>query len=447
MMQAWHETWAREALRVLKPGGHLLAFGGTRTYHRLACAIEDAGFEIRDCLSWMYGSGFPKSLAVDKAIDRMRDDSQARGDVAEWLRPHVERFGFANLTAHFGFRDETMTRARWTTRSQPQTPTVEQWAELKQLLALPDDMDAEVWRLNGRKGTPGENWEKRELIRERPGFQAGNGGSSYAQEGGWSSATVKDTAPATPEAQQWQGWGTALKPAHEPIVMARKPLAGTVAANCLEYGTGALNVDGCRIGTSKEIPGSPPARGGAFESGGWNGNHEGASGLDPNVGRWPANVVLSHSENCEPERPWGKEDVAVWDCDPECPVRLLDEQSGETNSSDRPRRNTAEAHNRTQSMGQSAGDWTTGGFSDSGGASRFFYTAKSSSAERSAGLGGVVEGAERNSHPLANCQAYSPDALARAARHASTRYRIGSILRLGHDRHCSRARGLRLRWH
>jgi site-specific DNA-methyltransferase (adenine-specific) len=81
--QEWHHAWATEALRVLKPGGHLLAFGGTRTYHRLACAIEDAGFEIRDSLLWLYGSGFPKSLAVDKAIDRQRDDSKARGDVTE----------------------------------------------------------------------------------------------------------------------------------------------------------------------------------------------------------------------------------------------------------------------------------------------------------------------------------------------------------------------------
>jgi site-specific DNA-methyltransferase (adenine-specific) len=151
--------WA-ECLRVLKPGGHLVAFGGTRTHHRMICAIEDAGFEVRDCLMWLYGSGFPKSLDVSKAIDK------AAGAVREVV---------------------------------------------------------------GKQRT-------------NVGMQGGN------FTAGSQSGDVDITTPATPEAAQWQGFGTALKPAWEPICLARKPLAGTVAETVLAHGTGALNIDGCRIG-------------------------------------------------------------------------------------------------------------------------------------------------------------------------------------------------------
>jgi len=154
------EMWG-EVLRVLKPGGHLCAFGGTRTYHRMACAIEDAGFEIRDSLHWVYGSGFPKSLDVSKAIDK------AAGAEREVV---------------------------------------------------------------GKHPSPGST---------KPRTSMGDG---------WQTDPDITTA-ATDAAKQWQGWGTALKPAHEPIVLARKPLIGTVAANVLTHGTGALNIDGARVGT------------------------------------------------------------------------------------------------------------------------------------------------------------------------------------------------------
>jgi hypothetical protein len=171
------EMWS-EALRVLKPGGHLAAFGGTRTYHRMAVAIEDAGFEVRDCLAWMYGSGFPKSLDVSKAIE------------------------------------STILNGGSNTRRLRQTE---------------QEGGGEPYTLHGRNnGIMGE-----ERTYERRSFE-----------------------PTTEEAQQWEGWGTALKPAYEPIVLARKPLNGTVAANVLRYGTGAINVDGCRIGTTKDVPAS-----------------------------------------------------------------------------------------------------------------------------------------------------------------------------------------------
>ena len=165
------DMWG-ECLRVLKPGGHLLAFGGSRTYHRMACAIEDAGFEIRDSIHWVYGSGFPKSLSIDKALDKMA------GAEREVIGP-----------------------------SRHHSP--------------------------GRKAT--------NTLRSMNVLYRGEDDGKY------------DTAPATPAAKQWAGWGSALKPAHEPIVLARKPLDGcTIAENVLRWGCGGLNVDGCRIETNGE---------------------------------------------------------------------------------------------------------------------------------------------------------------------------------------------------
>ena len=213
------DIW-RECLRVLKPGGHLLAFAGTRTQHRMAVRIEDAGFEIRDMIVWVYGSGFPKSLDVSKAIDR------AAG------------------------------------------------AEREVVGTRPVAVDQ--WTAAGRE--------------------------AYAR--GESVAHVTVTAPATDAAKQWAGWGTALKPALEPITVARKPLIGTVAANVLEHGTGALNIDGCRVpGDSTvrhtlKVMSSKGAEGGALG----NQDHEYAvrdtafsTGSD--AGRWPANLILSYNED------------------------------------------------------------------------------------------------------------------------------------------------------
>lgn len=254
--QNWTREWAREALRVLKPGGHLLAFGGTRTYHRLAAGIEDAGFEIRDTLAWMYGSGFPKSLDVSKAIDK------AAGAEREVIS--LERSPFRMADPKMGSR--------------------------------------------------------------------------------------------------WQGWGTALKPAYEPVVVARKPLSGTVAANVLQHGTGALNIDGTRIGDTVET--WPSSRGGNTRRSMAGGAMlESDTGLAPS-GRWPANVLLD-----------------------EHAAALLDEQTGELSSGANPTRRSADGDDR-QAFGKFAGQEsvTPARGAESGAASRFFYVAKASSAERNAGL-------------------------------------------------------------
>lgn len=292
--QDWCEAWAAECLRVLKPGGHLLAFGGTRTYHRMACAIEDAGFEIRDSIHWMYGSGFPKSLDVSKAIDK-----EAR----------VER--------------EVVGRG--------------------------------VQRTIGGK----------------------NGVSTNHGRGGIQYKDVVFTIPATEDAARWNGWGTALKPAHEPVVVARKPLTGTVAANVQQYGTGALNIDASRVAAAK---GDEPlkwahGRGLGFHGATDNGPCEALT----SAGRWPPNIVLSHTEDCTESA-----------CDETCAVAELDRQSGVSASVIRKPSGGMILNPATGWNANSMVDKTERGFADSGGASRFFpvfrYQAKPSRSEREAGL-------------------------------------------------------------
>jgi len=201
-----------ECLRVLKPGGHLISACGTRTQHRMAVNIEDAGFKIRDLIAWLYGSGFPKSLDVSKSIDKMMG---------------VER----------------------------------------------------------------------EIICDNPNNRpncAGNMTRSMAAP-----ITIQPiTAPATPAAKQWHGWGTALKPAMELWTLARKPLIGTVAENVLRYGTGGINVDGCRVGESKNVPASISKKHPANCYGKYaeSGETPGIGGHDPNLGRFPANVIHDGSE-------------------------------------------------------------------------------------------------------------------------------------------------------
>jgi DNA modification methylase len=228
--QSWCEQWATECLRVLKPGGHLLAFGGTRTWHRLACAIEDAGFEVRDSIAWLYGSGFPKSLDVSKAIDKRREDRADILNVTTTIRILRDAAGLTNrdLDDLFGFAGMA---GHWTsTASQPAVPTVEQWARLREVLNPSPALDAEVWRLNGRKGTPGEAWQNADVLRTEDRMNEASGVVNVGQ-GERTPVTRQIKAANTDDARTWQGWGTALKPAHEPIVHGVKPRDNREDAN------------------------------------------------------------------------------------------------------------------------------------------------------------------------------------------------------------------------
>jgi DNA modification methylase len=284
------EVWA-ECLRVLKPGGHLLAFAGTRTQHRMAVRIEDAGFEIRDMIAWVYGSGFPKSLDVSKAIDAT-DASGAQMErryrFTAWVRStgltarQIDEVTGTNMGGHYV-----------TDASQPAIMTREHLDAVRHLIgAVPDWVEREC----EIRTVESENMKRREILQLRTMTQGG-GSSLQIRMGEAREVAANITAPATDAARQWQGWGTALKPALEPITVARKPLIGTVAANVLAWGTGAINVDGGRVGTEKRVPAS--CRQGR-DSGSMSG-HMGAdsldnSGMNPNIGRFPANLIHDGSD-------------------------------------------------------------------------------------------------------------------------------------------------------
>lgn len=268
--QEFNEQWAREVLRVLKPGGHLVAFSGTRTYHRMVVAIEDAGFEVRDQLAWVYGSGFPKSLDVSKAIDK----------AAGKLEAQSVGFNVAGKVSGLG--------------------TI-----------------------------------------QRPELRSDH-------------ADYQPYAPKDEAAQQWQGWGTALKPSWEPICLARKPLIGSVASNVLTHGTGALNIDATRIETT---PGDY-ASGGQNDCTGTGWGHKDRTRTEQHPqGRWPANLCHDGSDEVVARFP------------------------AETGVSAGTQRTTSASWLGTR---EKHFDGPVG-FGDSGSAARFFYCAKATTDERGEG--------------------------------------------------------------
>ena len=284
------EVWA-ECLRVLKPGGHLLAFAGTRTQHRMAVRIEDAGFEIRDMIAWVYGSGFPKSLDVSKAIDKMdaaQEQQARRYRFTEWVRS-------TGVTAR-KINDATGTEMGNHYTTHPTQPAIMTREHLEACRHLLGDIPEWVEREADIRSVESKNFAEREVVGyeemvDTTKVRMGFAGSRYNNEES-TNRIVSITAPATPEAKQWQGWGTALKPALEPITVARKPLIGTVAENVLQHGTGAINVDGGRVGT--DIVGWGGGGGGVNS---WKENGMNKAGMArPVQGRWPANFIHDGSE-------------------------------------------------------------------------------------------------------------------------------------------------------
>ena len=317
---AYDVTMWKEILRVAKPGATLFCFGGTRTYHRVACAIEDAGWQLKDSLMWIYGSGFPKSTDISKALDK---------------EAGAKRENIGESRGSYGYQKS------------------------------------------------GNRWAKESF----------------------------ETEPATDIAKQWNGYGTALKPSYEPIILAQKPLEKglTYAQNARKWGVAGLNIDAGRIKCSDKIctPQSDPS------------NRIGTVGQDLSIsradkdkfqkaqresidrtmtkGRWPANVILSHSPNCvhvgtqDSGQETNAESVSTEDaiegasytyaCVPNCPIRIMDTQSGVSKSVGG-KIGGGVAFGKEKQTGIKGNP----GFGDTGGASRFFYTAKASRSERESGL-------------------------------------------------------------
>jgi DNA modification methylase len=328
----------KEVFRVLKPGGHVLAFYGTRTYDWGVMAMRFAGFEVRDCIQWLYGSGFPKSHNISKAIDKLKGVQSIKGELK--------------------FKGGT------------------------QLGVINDD-----------------SWKPKDVYEEFANSE---------------------------DAKNWEGWGSALKPANEPIVLARKPLEKglSIAENVLKWGTGGINIDGCRVRTNEIIEVGRKNRNSPQFSGTYNNGliYEGHNANDGIIqGRFPANLILTHHPECECKGfkkvkgsscqiddigkgknesynngiysdkkgiitishndENGEETVEDWNCHPDCPIKILDEQSGISKSNDSKR-------NR-QTLGSfGMPNDETPEYNDKGGASRFFYVAKASKSERNKGLEG-----------------------------------------------------------
>jgi len=280
------EFW-KEALRVLKPGGHVLSFGGTRTYHRMVVNMEDAGFEIRDQIMWIYASGFPKSLNIGKAFDKKQGNER----------------------------------------------------EIKGEYIAPD----------GNK---------------RTGVLTG---TEYYKEDG--DTYNNDDRIITKGSSQYEGWGTALKPANEPICLARKPLSEkTIVDNVIKWGTGGINVDGCRIGTDDKWEGRiGNGKPGLSLQGSLDGTFNSQSSPSHNEGRFPANILFDEEA-----------------------AQVLDEQSGISKSNTKPKVTDKEAGNMYHKYEQQDNNYKqklyVGDYSDKGGASRFFYVAKVGKKERNLGL-------------------------------------------------------------
>lgn len=345
--QEWCTLWSTECLRVLKPGGHILAFGGTRMWHRLAAAIEDSGFEIRDSIAWLYGSGFPKSRDVSEAMARYQAGETPEPGAAPVIRP-----GLYEVTAHLraardnaGWTNKQIDdlfgtngmAGHWTSQaSQPACPSVRQWAELKAALGMGDEMDALVEQL---------------AASERP--------EDWGQGDG-SDGPFLDTLHKAGDFKPMGGWGTALKPAFEPVVVGRKPFRGSVSANVLAYGTGAINIDDCRVGTDERLTTRSNGEQ-VSENGSMSGANYGRVAGPTVAGRWPANVLLDDTQAAE-----------------------LDAQGGRSVSR---RGELTSTPGTIYGGGKGLPSWSgVGGYDDEGGASRFFptfrYTAKASTAER-----------------------------------------------------------------
>ena len=335
-MQLWHTQWLTEAYRVLKPGGSMLVMGGTRTFHRLACAIEDSGFIIKDTLMWLYGSGFPKAQDLGKMIDK--------------------RMGNIKNQSH-GFNTA-----------------------------------------GGKENFKPQN----KSFRSDYGYQYN---------------------PEDSLAKHWDGFKVGgIKPAYEPIIWAVKPPEGSYVDNVLKWGVGAVNVDECRVNVDND---EPNKRNNPSNSPNTIWNNSYTRGATLTKGRFPANVILSHHPECvqvgmkKIKSPGGNgittakshfqrgeiksgnfyadkdglETVESWDCHPECAVRLLDEQSGNLQSGENPKRRGSavfkNCYGEFQGQENCMNHYSRG--ANSGGASRFFYCAKASRGERNAGLEGMEE--------------------------------------------------------
>lgn len=362
----------KECLRILKPGGHAVVWSIPRTSHWTAWGIEDAGFEIRDCVLHLFGSGFSKSLDVSKAIDKAAGIPKEGAAFKAFLGAAVRASGKSrkqiDLECGFTMRYDTPYEkdpVGWGCTF----PGAAQWEKIRDVLSIPDGWERFIAGV------------ERQVIATQKRKQAPSGIVSAGRQGTEFNRDI--TLPTTDAAKQWNGWGTALKPAAEYWWLCRKPLEGTVAANVQEHGTGALNIDGCRVDYSSAadqksaIPqGKATAKRGALAGGTQNESGRSEFEADNTKGRWPANVTHDGSDE-------------VLSQFPEAPGQLATISDTATSSRTKNaygkmnREGEASAETRyTESGGTNFAPLPGQRRNDSGSAARFFYCAKASTADR-----------------------------------------------------------------
>lgn len=348
------EFW-KEILRVAKPGAHMLAFGGCRTYHRLACAIEDAGWEIRECIMWVFSQGFPKSMNISKMIDKMGGgegmSQNDRINFAKELRACRETKGITRTEMALWF---------------PQyTEVTKNWERVDDGFRVPNEIDYDLlvtrlgitksWKLKVKAEDKRRMFSEDKADRRQDGTVFGLGHSG------------KEWEATTALAKQWEGFGTSLKPAYEPILLCRKPLVGTVVQNVLQYGTGGINIDACRVPTEETVTNHSRSADAAVSKGKYGDSQEQETHQTDGQkrGRFPSNFIHDNSEEV---------------------VSLF--PNSKTNRIEKPSNCSVDGNTSFEAM---RGNRPARGYNGEGSAARFFYCAKASKKDRDENLEGFEE--------------------------------------------------------
>jgi len=392
--QRWTRQWAKEALRVAKPGATLLSFGGTRTYHRMACAIEDAGWIIKDCIMWLYSTGFPKALDIKKSLDKKYSggnmgayEKETKQNTKYYLRlvreadlqktisnKKAEGKVLQSGLSQQGISIKDQTKGGLQFSSGREKSSVEGWIDIQatkrelqrcKICALSERVfidGEERWVCNGTPfGYGTAHWSPTPKNRSCPSYRPRPKQQQYKQ------SDVVSDKPSPQEIRKWNGWKShGLKPAYEPIIVAQKPNDGTYANNALKWGVSGLNIDGGRIDYNGEQPnlgGRPQhTRGDGY---GFKAQKDEAEANTK--GRFPANIILDEEA-----------------------AKILDEQSGESGSGKMKKGSYRhKAPNNLYQLGMAKKEGALQNapddYGDKGGASRFFYVAKASKKERNMG--------------------------------------------------------------
>ena len=377
-----------EMLRVSKPGATLLSFGGTRTYHRMACAIEDAGWVIKDCIMYMYGSGFPKSHNIEKALTKKYGYGNmetyekttepktqynlrlvSKADLSQTINLKKEQ----GKVLQSGLSEQSLSikSLQFSNKIRERQSSLEgrhniktsqrelQRCKVCQMSEKVVENGEERWVCNGTPfGYGTETWQDTPKNRSCPSYRPQSNKQRHKQ-----SDAISDK-PSSQEIREWKGWGSALKPAYEPIIVAVKPNDGTYANNALKWGVSGLNIDGGRIGTTG-------ARNNGNSKGTIGSNSIGKYGkaikMDYNKGRFPANIILDEEAG-----------------------KMLDEQSGESKGG-KTYNYSGDKEYQVKGFLPDNKPNSPSNRGDKGGASRFFYCAKASKSERNMGCEGLEE--------------------------------------------------------